>query len=216
MSTETKAAQTVASLAGTHEVGEPPDIYTIFADFGREPLGDTRAWWLGMAQIVCSDPLATDMFLAKAAGVMDRDRDFKEWGYLQAVKFAGARGSEQRQRSGVGTYDLKWAHQAARDGMALGLWGGKHPDLIYNGAYVVNRTGWCEVPGVHARAKQLGCSWSAYDAVRKKVSEAANDLINEAAFWLDMCRNGAFSSEYIRLWEQATQNVWPGSAYNPH
>lgn len=207
----TKAAKTVASLAGTHEVGEPPDIYQVFADFSAESLTPEKAWWLGMVRTVCGNTsLPTDLFIAKASCTMGRVDRFKEWSYLTAAKFVGARQSEQRRQSRVGAYRVDWGHQAARDGLALAIWGGKHADLIYNGLYVVNQTGWCEVPGVGARAKQFDCTKEAYQSVRDEVGGRANDLINEAAHWLAMCMSGKYSSEFIHRYELYSGNVWHG------
>lgn len=215
----TKAAKIVNALAGTHERGEPPDIYSVFADFSAESLTTEKGWWLGMVRTVCGNTsLPTDLFLAKASCTMGRTDRFKEWGYLTAAKFVGARASEQRRRSTVGAYRTDWGHQAARDGLALAIWGGKHPDLIYNGLYVVNGTGWCEVPGRDARAKQFGCTKEAYQAVRDEVGSRANDLITEAAHWLEMCMLGNYNGEFIRRWEYHSGNPWPGGGHtaNPH
>jgi len=217
MNMDTKAAQTakeaLKALAGVHERTEdlPPDMYQVFADFGRETLTAEKAFWLGLVRTVCGNTsLPTDLFIAKASGTMGRVGRFKEWGCLTAAQFVGPRESEQRRRSTVGAYRTDWGRQAARDGLALAIWGTKHPDVIYNGLYVVNGTGWCDVPGVAARARQFGCTKEAYQSVRDEVGSKAGDLITEAEHWLEMCMTGKFSAEFIRRYEYHSGNVWTG------
>lgn len=198
--TATQAA--LKALAGTHD-HEPPTVFDIFADFGQNNLGDDRAGWLTLAGIVAGT-LATDMFIAKASCVMGRKERFKEWAYLTAAEFVGADGSRQHKQSIVGPYAVDWGRQAALDGVALALWGGKHQDMIYNGLYVVNSSGWHPIPGVIARAAQYKCSKQSYQEVRDEVGSQANDLIGEAALYLEMCRTGKFSGKFKRAWEAKT------------
>lgn len=185
----------LAAIDGTHELGQPPDIYQVFADFCTAPLGDVRASWLLGAGLVSSDKIATDMFLAKSADVRLKWRDIKDWGYLKAVEFVGARKSEQRKRSLVESYRIDWGHQAARDGLATAIYGEE-----------------ADIPGIRARSLQFHCGQQAYQRVRDEVGSKANDLINEAAHWLEMCRSGKFSPEYKDRWELATGAKWCGNS----
>jgi hypothetical protein len=170
--------------------GEEPCIYTMFADFTSAPIGDNRAGWLQQVGMV-SGTLATDLFLAKAAWADRAWPRIKEWGYLRAVEFVGARKSAVRKRSLVESYRVDWGHQAARDGIAIALWG---------------PTG---VPGSRERALSFKCGQQAYRRVRDEVGAQAADLVTEAAHFLEMCAGiRPVSGEFIRRWEDATGASW--------
>lgn len=172
--------------------GEPPCIFTMFADFTTGPIGQDRAGWLQEVGMV-SGTIATDLFLAKASWADRKWHRIKEWGYLTAVEFVGSRKSEQRRRSLVESYRVDWGHQAARDGLAIALWG---------------RHG---VPGSRERALSFRCGQQAYRRVRDEVGAQATDLITEAAHFLEMCAGiTPFSNEFIRRWEDATGASWTG------
>lgn len=170
--------------------GEPPCVYTMFADFTNAPLGSDRAGWLQTVGMV-SGTLATDLFLAKASYADRAWPRIKEWGYLKAVEFVGSRKSEQRKRSLVESYRPDWGHQAARDGLASALWGR------------------AEIPGSRERALSFKCGQQAYRRVRDEVGSQANDLLTEAEHFLEMCAGiRPFSSEFIRRWETVTGAKW--------
>jgi hypothetical protein len=143
-------------------------IYTMFADFTHAPIGETRAGWLQTVGMITS-PIATDLFLAKASQADRKWRQIKDWGYLKAVEYVGARKSEQRKRSMVESYRLDWGHQAARDGLAIALWG---------------RVG---VPGSRERALSFKCGQQAYRRVRDEVECLATGQLTKASHFLEMC-----------------------------
>lgn len=169
-----------------------PDIDQIMASFCNAPLGDDRAGWLQLAGMVASDKIAGDLYLARVADADRKWRQIKDWGYLQAVEFVGSKGSGQRKRSQVESYRVDWGHQAARDGLAIALFGE-----------------W-EVPGIGARASQFKCGKQAYQRVRDHVGNRAAELIGEFRHWLDMARTGRYSREFTERWEQVTGRKWDG------
>lgn len=187
-----ESAAALKSLAGQYEYGGPPDIDQIMADFTRLPIGDDRAGWLQLAGMVSSDKIAGPLYLSSVAWADGYWPAIKQWGYLCAVEFVGARKSEQRRRSLVESYRLDWGHQAARDGLAIAMWG----------------VG--EVPGSRDRALSFACGQRAYRRVRDDVSRQAGDLIGEYRRWLNECMTGRFSPELMSRWEAATGASWTG------
>ncbi len=179
-------AATPATQLRRAKAGEEPCIYTMFADFTNAPIGDSRAGWLQQVGMI-SGTLATDLFLTKTSWADRAWPRIKEWGYRKAVEFVGARKSAVRRRSLVESYRVDWGHQAARDGLAIALWGKR------------------EVPGSRERALAFKCGQQAYRRVRNEVGEQATDLITEAAHFLEMCAGiRPVSGEFIRRWESAT------------
>lgn len=185
-----ESAAVLKALANTRK-DEPLDIDQIMANFTNAPLGDDRAGWLQMAGIVSSDKMAGDLYLASVAWADRRWREIKDWGYLKAVEYVGARKSPQRKRSMVESYRLDWGHQAARDGLAIALWGKSH------------------VPGSRERALHFKCGQQAYRRVRDEVGGKASELIAEFRHFVNMARTQQFSHEFIDRWEIATGNKWP-------
>lgn len=187
MSVETQQAYQQRERA---KAGEPPCIYTMFADFTNAPIGCDRAGWLQMVGMV-SGTLATDLFLTKASWADRAWPRIKEWGYLKAVEYVGARKSVQRGRSVVESYRVDWGHQAARDGLAIALWGA------------------CGVPGSRERALHFKCGQQAYRRVRDEVGGLATDLLTEVEHYMEMCAGlRPYSGEFIRRWETATGASW--------
>lgn len=177
------------------KAGEPPCIYTMFADFTNAPLGSDRAGWLQSVGMV-SGAIATDLFLSKASWADRKWPAIKEWGYLKAVEFVGSRKSEQRRRSLVESYRVDWGHQAARDGLAIAMWGRN------------------EIPGSRERALSFKCGQQAYRRVRDEVGTQATDLMTEAAHFLEMCAGiTPFSGEFIRRWEMVTGANWDAAKW---
>jgi hypothetical protein len=169
------------------KAGEEACIYTMFADFTNAPIGCDRAGWLQTVGMITS-PLATAMFLTKASWADRAWPQIKEWGYLKAVEYVGARKSEQRKRSLVESYRTDWGHQAARDGLAIALWGR-----------------W-SVPGSRERALSFKCGQQAYRRVRDEVGTQATDVLTEAAHFMEMCAGlRPPSDEYQRRLRAAQQ-----------
>ena len=189
-----KAAQTVTQLERA-KAGEPPCIYTMFADFTSAPIGTDRAGWLQAVGMV-SGTLATDLFLTKASWADRAWPRIKEWGYRKAVEYVGSRGSVQRKRCRVESYRVDWGHQAARDGLAIALWGREN------------------VPGSRERALSFKCGQQAYRRVRDEVGVQANDLLTEAAHFMEMCAGiRPFTGEFIHRWEVATGSNWDAAKW---
>lgn len=169
-----------------------PDIDQIMASFCHAPLGDDRAAWLQQAGMVSSDKIAGDLYLAQVAEADRKWRAIKDWGYLQAVEFVGSRGSGQRKRSQVESYRVDWGHQAARDGLAIAIFGAEG------------------VPGIAVRAEAFKCGKQAYQRVRDHVGQRAAELITEFRHFLDMARTGRYSREFTERWESVTGAKWDG------
>jgi hypothetical protein len=193
MTAETKAAQTVASLAGLYERPDEPDAVQRTAAYWWGAQDEDVAWWLGLCKLVNS-AIAQSLYIAHVAEDMRQARGLKDWAYGVAVEYAGSRGSGQRRRSIVEAYRTDWGHQAARDGLALALWPHLRDD----------------VPGITKRAGEFRCGPQAYQRIRDEVMRQAGDLI--AGFGMDMeqCRTNRFSRDFIGRWEMAAEKAWPG------
>lgn len=178
------------SLSGTHEYPEPPDIDQRVAAYWGGHADEDVAWWLGMARMVSTEPAAGALYLAHVAEDVSKFRQIKDWAYRVAVDFVGSKGGQQRKRSMVESYRVDWGHQAARDGVAIALWG--HAG----------------VPGIVARAEQFKCGKQAYQRVRDAVEQRAGDMVGEFRFWLRCAKGEAHSADYIDRWEQATGREW--------
>lgn len=190
MKTDTKAAQIVTALAGTHEGYEPPDIDQRVAAWAGGLADADVEWWLGMAEMVVEQPLAGELYLAHVAWV---DRSFpaiKEWGYRVAVDFVGAKGSGERARSLVERYRVDWGHQAARDGIALALWGEQ------------------DVPGIVARADRFKCGKQAYQRVRTTVADRTADQLATFRHALRWARGELRDRDLEEAWEIKTGASW--------
>jgi hypothetical protein len=180
----------LAKIAGTYEFPEPPDVDQRVAAYWGGKADEDVAWWMGLAHMVASDPVAQALYLAHVAEDCTRFRAIKEWAYRVAVEFVGQKGSGQRKRSLVESYRVEWGHQAARDGVAIAVWG---PD---------------GVPGIVSRAEQFKCGKQAYQRVRDEVQRQAIDLMTEYRGWLGECMSGRHSGEFKGRWETATGRLW--------
>lgn len=178
------------SLSGTHEYPEPPDIDQRVAAYWGGQTDEDVAWWLGMARMVSSEPVAGALYLAHVAEDGSKFRLIKDWAYRVAVDFVGSKGGQQRKRSMVESYRVDWGHQAARDGVALALWG-------HQG-----------VPGLVARAEHYKCGKQAYQRVRDAVEQRTADMVGEFRFWLRCAKGEVHSPDFIDRWEQKTGGVW--------
>lgn len=189
---ESKAAQTVAMLAGLYLGGDGPDTDQRVASFWWGQPDEPVSWALSLAHTVSPDPIARHLYIAHVAEDTRHNRAIKDWGYRQAVEFVGARGSGQRRRSMVESYRPEWGQQAARDGLALAMWGHLRD---------------C-VPGIGKRAEALSCGKQAYQRVRDEVQRQTCDLI--AGFRLDVTEilDERFSADFRNRWELATGKRW--------
>jgi hypothetical protein len=176
-------------LREVHEDSEPDIDQRIASYWGGKPDEDA-AWWMGMARMVASEPVAGDLYLAHVSEDTAHFRRIKDWAYRVAVEFVGSKGSGQRKRSMVESYRVDWGHQAARDGVAIALWG---PD---------------GVPGIVARAESFKCGKQAYQRVRDAVQNRTTDLIGEFRFWLRCSKGEIHSHDFIDRWEAATGRRW--------
>jgi hypothetical protein len=194
MSMETKAAQTVAALAGMFEREAEPDAAQRTAAYWWGVQDDDVAWWLGLCKLV-NEPIAQSLYLAAVTEDTRQSRGLKEWGYRVAVDYAGSLGSGQRRRSLVEAYRPDWGHQAARDGLYMALWPHLRDD----------------VPGIGKRCDQFGCGKQAYQRVRDEVSRQASDLIVGFSVDMEQCRTNRLSRDFIARWEIAAGREWPGA-----
>jgi hypothetical protein len=194
MSMETKAAQTVAALAGMFEREAEPDAAQRTAAYWWGVQDDDVAWWLGLCKLV-NEPIAQSLYLAAVTEDTRQSRGLKEWGYRAAVEYAGSVSSGQRRRSLVEAYRPDWGHQAARDGLYMALWPHLRDD----------------VPGIGKRCDQFGCGKQAYQRVRDEVSRQASDLIVGFSVDMEQCRTNRFSRDFIARWEIAAGREWPGA-----
>ena len=155
------------------------------------------AWWWGAADeeiaghlatahLIAKCPIARDVYLGRIADDTSQFRKMKEWGYLQAVEFVGAKGSGQRKRSMVESYRADWGRQAARDGIARVLWP------------------WLEHPGRNVQAARFGVGHQAYQRVRDEVMGRTLEAFVGFLFDLRCIVSGQWTRDMIERWEQAT------------
>jgi hypothetical protein len=195
VSAETKAAQTVALLAGLYQRQDEPDAAQRTGAFWWGAQDEEVAWWLALCKMVNPAPAQT-LYIASVAEDMRAARALKPWAYRVAVEYAGSRGSGQRARSVVEAYRTDWGHQAARDGLAMALW----PHLRD------------EVPGIGKRCEAFGVGKQAFQRVRDEVSRLAGDLITGFGMDMEQCRRNRFSRDFIARWECAAGRAWPADA----
>jgi hypothetical protein len=194
MSLETKAAQTVALLAGLYQREVEPDAKQRTAGYWWGKQDEDVGWWLSLCRMVNPDP-AQALYVAHVAEDWRVARGLKEWAYTVAVEYAGSRGSGQRRRSLVEAYRTDWGHQAARDGLAMALW----PELRD------------DIPGRDKRCEQFGCGKQGYQRVRDEVNRQAGDLITGFAMDMEQCRTNRFSRDFRERWESAAGVPWPNA-----
>ncbi len=193
MNLETKAAQTVAALAGLYERPDEPDAAQRAGAYWWGAHDEEVAWWLGLCKLVNS-PIAQSLYIAHVAEDVRHARGLKDWAYRVAVEYAGSRGSGQRRRSIVEAYRTDWGHQAARDGLAMALWPHARD----------------EVPGITKRVGEFHCGPQAYQRIRDEVMRQAGDLITGFGMDMEQCRTNRFSRDFIGRWELAAGREWPG------
>lgn len=193
MTAETKAAQTVASLAGLYERPEVPDAGQRTAAYWWGAQDDEVPWWLGLCKLV-NDPVSQSLYIAHVADDARHARGLKDWAYGVAAEYAASRGAGVRRRAVVEAYRPEWGRQAARDGLAAALW----PKLAD------------EIPGRNKRCDELGCGHQAYQRVRDEVNRQASDLIVGFSMDMEQCRAERFSRDFIDRWELATGHSWAG------
>jgi len=191
MNMETKAAQTVALLAGLYQREVEPDAKQRTAGYWWGAQDEDVGWWLSLCRMVNPEP-AQALYIAHCAEDWRVAHGLKGWAYRVAVEFAGSRGSGQRKRSQVEAYRTDWGHQAARDGLAMALW----PELAG------------DVPGIGKRCEQFRCGKQGYQRVRDEVNRQAGDLITGFAMDMEQCRTNRFSRDFRGRWELATGREW--------
>lgn len=191
---DSKAAQTVASLAGLFERQDEPDAIQRTAAYWWGAQDEDVGWWLALCNKVNPAP-AQRLYIAHAAEDWREAHKLKEWAYRVAVDYAGSVGSGQRRRSLVESYRPEWGHQAARDGLAMALW----PELSG------------DVPGIGKRCDALGCGKQGYQRVRDEVMRTAGDLITGFAMDMEQCRRDRFSRDFRDRWELVAGVPWPGA-----
>lgn len=192
----------MTAKAATAQI-DPPEIDTRVAAFMAGTFDEEVAWWLGMANMVASDPVAQSVYLAHVcdadthneylasqAGAVQRYAAIKPWAYRVAVEFAGSKGSKQRRRSMVESYRPEWAHQCARDGVAIALWGP------------------AGVPGIAARASSLKCGTQAFQRVRDAVQNRTTDLIGDYRTGLRWAKGEIRDGDRVDRWETVTGRRW--------
>lgn len=191
-----KVLAIIDGLAGTHEVYEEPDADQRTAAYWWGKPDDSVAWWLSICRMIAADPIAQPLYLAHAAEDLSHKRALKDWAYRVAAEAAvKPRMGTQRAKRAVESYNQRWGHQAARDGLALALW----PHLSD------------EVPGRNRRCEQFGCGHDAYLYIRDAVEARAKELIAGFRGDMEQCRTGHQSRWFRERWEDATGNVWPRS-----
>ena len=142
----------------------------VFETYAPPGLSETYAAWEGgkhlefgfsvaWAKGQCSEPVAEALYSLSvmcehAAGLNEKFRAVKDWGYTVAASYA----SSGRQK-----YRLDWGRQAARDGLFLALWDRSELRL----------------PSTVARAEHFGVGEKKYRRVRGHVRDQANALIGE-------------------------------------
>lgn len=187
----TKAAQTVAMLAGLYSPPEVPDAAQRTAAYWWGAQDEEVPWWLGLCKLV-NGATAQCLYIAAVADDARHARGMKDWAYGVAAEYAVSRGGGTRRRAVVEAYRPEWGHQAARDGLAAALW----PQLAH------------EIPGIVKRCDGLKCGHQAYQRVRDEVNRQASDRIVEFSMDMEQCRLGKFSRDFIERWERATGKEW--------
>jgi hypothetical protein len=190
------AIEVLAALKSVHEQHEPPDADQRTAAYWWGKPDDSVAWWLSVCRMIADDPMAQSLYLAHAAEDLSHKRDLKDWAYAIAHDAAMTpRPASGRRKRAVESYDDRWGHQAARDGLAAALW-----------SHLAD-----EIPGRDKRCEELGCGHGAYLYIREAVKGRARELI--AIFHDDMerCRSGHYSQWFRDRWEAKTGKAWPRS-----
>lgn len=186
------ARKLITSLAAIHEPNTPPDVDQRVGAYWWGRPDEDIAWALSMAHMIAKEPIAQNLYLAKVADDASKYRAIKEWGYLVAVEFAGAKGSGQRRRSQVESYRTDWGHQAARDGIARALW----PELID------------DMPGRDANAKRFGVGHQAYQRVRDAVMNRTKEVCDEFRHDLECAAADRWTRDMKDRWESKTGLIW--------
>lgn len=171
---------------------EQPDIHDEIAK-------RVTAWWWGAtdeeigghlstATLIAPDRVNNAIYMARVADDTSQYRMLKDWAYLTALEFVGAKGSGQRRRSLVESFRPDWGRQAARDGLASVLWPWRLD----------------EIPGINARGRQFHCGDQAYRRVRDEVQGRALEGFVGYMFDLSCLVQGRWTRDMIQRWEQAT------------
>jgi len=141
------------------------DLDQRYARFAREPLSDDEILWLSLAsRVMPANSIADKLFLTSRSGCDCYLSDIAAWGDMVADGIAKAlyrAKTGKRRRTYVEGYDARWGRQAARDGLAMAMFGPR------------------DIPGVVARADQFGCGKQAYQRVRDFVGGAAAVCMEE-------------------------------------
>ena len=141
------------------------DLDQRYAKFAREPLSDDEILWLSLAsRVMPANSIADKLFLTSRSGCDCYLSDIAAWGDLVASGIAMAlyrSKTGKRRRTYVEGYDDHWGRQAARDGLAMAMFGPR------------------DIPGVVARADQFGCGKQAYQRIRDFVGGAAAVCMEE-------------------------------------
>lgn len=168
--------QIVSSLAAVH-LSEPPDVDQRTAAYWWGRHDEDIAWGLAMCHTAAKEPIACALYLASVAEDLSDARAIKIWAYNLAEEVATTR---HRHRLAVESYSPKWGHQAARDGVILGIW----PHLREY------------VPGYAGRAKHYGCHWRAYLAIRDGVQCRVQDVVSGFRRDLSNLSRGLISNDF--------------------
>lgn len=165
------------------------DLDQRYARFCREPLSDDEVMWLGMADMVMpSGSVGFQLFITSRSGCDSYLADISAWSDMVADVIAKAKFKAKggtRHRAYVEGYDKRWGRVAARDGVALAMWGT------------------AGIPGINDRAKQFGCGSQGYQRIRDYVGGEAIVAIQEYKFallWaMGRMRDTGYDARYSAL-----------------
>lgn len=170
-----------------------PDVDQRTAAYWWGRPDESVAWGLSLCLRVAPDPIAQTLYLASVAEDVRHNREIKEWAYTAAAELAvQPRPGSKRNQPAVAAYDVGWARQAARDGVAIAMWPHLKPDI----------------PGVTRRSERFGCRQDAYRYIRDGISDQARELIAWFRDDMDSCLKGHYRRDFIERWEAATGKAW--------
>lgn len=193
MTAATVPQSIITLLANVHEYVDEPDADQRTAGYWWGKPDESVAWWLCMCRKVAADPISQSLYIAHVAEDLSHKRDIKDWAYDVAAELASQpRAGGKRNQPAVTSYDVGWAMQAARDGLALALW----PHLK------------SDVPGRDKRCEKLGCRHDAYQYIRDEVCNKAVELITLFRSDMEQCRTGHYRRDFIDRWQDATGSSW--------
>lgn len=184
------AERILAALNEVHNTYEEPDADQRTAAYWWGRKDESVAWALCSCKLAAAHPVAQSLYLAHVADDISKFRQIKEWSYIAAAELAVVRRGP-RNRKIVEDYAPYWAHQAARDGVALALWP-EIPECI---------------PGIGTRCALLGASKQAYQRIRDGVRSEARSLIEQFRDDLQGCLHGAVSRDFEERFARAISGM---------